>query len=194
MKKEENKLQVPKKTNKQTRFKKGVSGNSAGRPKRSTSAEELRQQILTGAPDLISHLFAQAKKDDLQAAKLLLERVVPLLKPQSAPVAIALPEGDIASQVQFLLGAASLGQISVETAMDLAHIAQIALSLLDSTSIDLPSEGNPEIENAAYCSHATHPPDATLERSVTVTEIAQHFPEQTPLKEMNPTPEKENLS
>ena len=194
MKKEENKLQVPKKTNKQTRFKKGVSANPAGRPKRTTRVDELRQQILTGAPDLISNLFAQAKKGDLQVAKLLLERVLPPLKPQSAPVAIDLPEGDIASQVQFLLRVASLGQISIETAMDLAHIAQIALSLLDSVSIDLPSDGNPEIENVANCSHAAHPPDPTIDRSVTVTEMTQHFPEQTPLEEINPTPEKENLS
>ena len=194
MEKKISKQRVSKKTNEHTRFKKGVSGNPAGRPKRTTNVEELRQQILTGTPELINHLFAQAYQGDLQAAKLLLERVLPVVKPQSAPIAIQIPEGDIASQVQFLFRAASLGQISMESATELAHIAQIALSVRGDTAIDLPLEEDLEIDHAAYCSHTPYPPNLISESGITVTEMAQHRPEQAPIEKANPTPAKENRS
>ena len=73
-------------------FKKGVSGNSAGRPRGTTEATKLRKQISMHAPEIIQNLFDLAKDGDVQASKILLDRVCPSLKAQALPVHI--PTGE----------------------------------------------------------------------------------------------------
>lgn len=116
------------KTNKQTRFKKCVSGNPSGRPKSIHSAEALRQQILAGTPKLIDMLFQQAYEDNGKVIKLLLERAVPIVKPQFMPISIQLDGDSLASQLSSLFNSAAQGKISIETALELSRIAEIALS------------------------------------------------------------------
>ena len=80
-----------------TKFKAGMSGNPAGRPKDKTPATLLRKSILDDMPDIILKLVEQAKNGDVQAAKILLDRCCPALKPQA--MAINLPvNGTLAEQ------------------------------------------------------------------------------------------------
>jgi Family of unknown function (DUF5681) len=142
------KPQVPPKTNAKTCFQKGKSGNPAGRPKRADSNIQLRTQIQVGLPGVIEMLLKKANGGDLQAAKILLERVLPPLKPQLTPAPVQLPEGDTPSQLQFLLEAASQGHIPIEYAAELARIVQlkqIAQSFGENGAIDLPVDFEPEI-------------------------------------------------
>lgn len=70
-------------------FKKGKSGNPAGRPRGSQNkASLLRLKFETGGDAVVSKVLNLAKKGDLRAAKLVLERVCPPLRPMDAPMAV----------------------------------------------------------------------------------------------------------
>jgi hypothetical protein len=77
-------------------LKKGVTGNANGRPSGRTPATLLRKSIADDMPEIITTLISLAKKGDVAAAKLLMDRVCPSLKPQAMainlPVKETLPE------------------------------------------------------------------------------------------------------
>ena len=92
------------------RFKPGQSGNPAGRPKDKTPATMLRKSIAEAMPDIILKLVEQAKEGDTAAAKILLDRCVPSLKPQA--MAINLPvNGTLAEQGGEIIRATLSGSI-----------------------------------------------------------------------------------
>jgi hypothetical protein len=68
-------------------FKKGQSGNPKGRAPGVNSAARLRQAIEGHIPAIIEALALAAKTGDVQAARLLLDRALPTLKPAD-PVAL----------------------------------------------------------------------------------------------------------
>lgn len=72
-----------------TKFKPGQSGNPNGRPKDKTPATLLRKSIVDDMPDIIKALITKAKEGDVPAAKVLLDRVCPPLKPQALPISLA---------------------------------------------------------------------------------------------------------
>ena len=93
-----------------TKFKAGISGNPAGRPKDKTAATLLRKSIVDDMPDIILKLVDQAKNGDTAAAKILLDRCCPALKPQA--MAISLPvNGTLAEQGNEIIKATLSGQI-----------------------------------------------------------------------------------
>ena len=70
------------------KFKPGQSGNPNGRPKDKTPAALLRKSIIGDIPAIINTLVELAKGGDVQAAKVLLDRVCPTLKPQAMPISL----------------------------------------------------------------------------------------------------------
>ena len=110
-------------------FIKGQSGNPQGRPKGSGISAKLRQAIEGEAEAIIKAMIEQAKAGDMQAAKALLDRVLPALKPESQ--AIHLPElvaaGTMAEKARAAIDAAGAGAVSPSAASDLvAAIAGLA--------------------------------------------------------------------
>ena len=71
-------------------FVKGQSGNPQGRPKGIINQVELRQSIAKSVPDIIKALTEQATSGDVGGCKLLLDRVLPSLKPIDQPVSLPL--------------------------------------------------------------------------------------------------------
>ena len=93
-----------------TKFAVGVSGNPKGRKKGNTAAHLLRKSIADDMPEIILKLVEQAKNGDTAAAKILLDRCCPVLKPQA--MAIHLPvNGSLAQQGGEIIRATMTGQI-----------------------------------------------------------------------------------
>jgi hypothetical protein len=93
-----------------TKFAVGVSGNPKGRKKGTTVAHQLRRSIADDMPEIILKLVEQAKNGDTAAAKILLDRCCPVLKPQA--MAIHLPvNGSLAEQGGEIIRATMTGQI-----------------------------------------------------------------------------------
>jgi hypothetical protein len=72
------------------RFAKGQSGNPQGRPR--TENVALRQLLAEGANDVVNAILEAARGGDMQAAKLVLDRLIAPLKASAAPVHLLLPE------------------------------------------------------------------------------------------------------
>ena len=68
------------------KFKPGQSGNPNGRPKGKTAATLLRKSIADAMPEIITKLVDAALGGDTAAAKVLLDRTCPALKPQAMPI------------------------------------------------------------------------------------------------------------
>ena len=69
---------------------KGQSGNPAGKASKGTTEARaaLRENILKQMPAVVRKLLAQAKAGDVQAARTLLERVLPAVKAEALPVVL----------------------------------------------------------------------------------------------------------
>ena len=73
------------------RWKAGESGNPNGRRPGTGEVAKLRESIAAHLPEIITQLVAKAVEGDAQAARLLLERVLPALKPMEQPIELTLP-------------------------------------------------------------------------------------------------------
>ena len=93
-----------------TKFQPGVSGNPKGKPKDKTPATLLRKAIVEDMPEIILTLVEQAKNGDTTAAKILLDRCCPTLKPQALAINIPI-NGTLAEQGDEIIKATLSGNI-----------------------------------------------------------------------------------
>lgn len=99
------------------RFKPGQVGNPNGRPKGSKNKKTLVAIALdAAAEDVTKAVIASAKGGDMQAAKLVLERIQPPMRPQAEKVQFDLdPTAPLATQGQQVLAAVAAGELDPET-------------------------------------------------------------------------------
>lgn len=101
-------------------WKRGESGNPNGRPKGSGQAAKLREAISQDVPDIIAKLATLAKGGDVAAARLLLDRAVPALRPESQPVEIpGLASGSLTERAEAAIAAAGRGEVPADLAAQL---------------------------------------------------------------------------
>lgn len=101
------------------RWRPGESGNPAGRRPGSGSVQQLRQGIEESLPAIIQSLTEKAKAGDIGAARLLLERVIPPLKPVEAPQALQIDGDGLSGQAKSVVTLAASGEVSVTQATQL---------------------------------------------------------------------------
>jgi len=71
----------------------GQSGNPKGKPPGSGELQRLRASIAEHVPSILEQMIAAARGGDIQAARLILERVLPHVKAMEQPVELQLPGG-----------------------------------------------------------------------------------------------------
>ncbi|MDV6348612.1 DUF5681 domain-containing protein [Nitrosomonas sp. Is35] len=95
------------------RWKKGESGNPRGRSPGTGKVARLRENIAQHLPEIIGQLVIKAKEGDPQAAKLLLERVIPPVKSMEQSVKISFPvDADLSTQGQSIILAVANGTLA----------------------------------------------------------------------------------
>ena len=93
-------------------WKPGQSGNPKGRPPGAGEVAKLRAAIAGNVPAILQSLTAAAMAGDVQAARLLLERTLPALKPAEQAQALHLPDGTLTAQGRAVLAAVAAGELA----------------------------------------------------------------------------------
>ena len=94
-------------------WKAGQSGNPKGRPPGVSAVTKMRASLSGDVPEILAGLVAAAKGGDVQAARLILERVLPPLKGVEQPVTLSLPDGGtLTAKADAVLCAAAVGDLA----------------------------------------------------------------------------------
>lgn len=94
-------------------WKAGQSGNPKGRPPGVSAITKMRESLSGDVPAILAGLVEAAKGGDVQAARLILERVLPPLKGVEQPVTLSLPEGgNLTAKADAVLCAAAVGELA----------------------------------------------------------------------------------
>ncbi len=129
-------LQVQSKSRKNL-FQPGRSGNPAGRKPGSGIVGELRQQLQSAAPEIIEKLIENAKLGDPTSVRLVVERLVPLHKPQLPAISIDTPRDATPVQLaQTVLQAALSGAISPDQAQSIISLQTSITALRESEELE----------------------------------------------------------
>jgi hypothetical protein len=96
-----------------TAWKPGQSGNPNGRPPGTSEIGRLRAAISKSLPEIIKQLVEKARAGDTQAARLLLERVLPPVKAVESAVIIELaPGASLTEQGESIMQAVANGLLA----------------------------------------------------------------------------------
>ena len=93
-------------------WKPGQSGNPKGRPAGTGEVAKLRAAIAGSVPAILESLTTAALAGDVQAARLLLERALPPIKPVEATQALSLPDGTLTEQGRAVLASVAAGELA----------------------------------------------------------------------------------
>lgn len=93
-------------------WKPGQTGNPKGRPPGRSQITLLRESIAGDVPDILAGLVTAAKAGDVQAARLVLERVLPPVKPIEQAIELELKGNTLTEQGRAVLGAVSAGALA----------------------------------------------------------------------------------
>jgi hypothetical protein len=120
------------------KFQPGTSGNPGGRPVGVGQAAALRRSLERKGRRVVAVVVEAALKGDLQACRLVLDRVCAPLRPIDQPV--QLPDVDASvdagAQARFVLGAAVSGRITPSQAANLLAAAANGVRVVEAAEFD----------------------------------------------------------
>ena len=93
-------------------WKPGQSGNPKGRPPGVGEVSKLRAALAVDVPDILQTVVTAAKNGDTQAARLILERVLPALKAVEPMRPLSLPDGSLTDQGRAVLASVAAGELA----------------------------------------------------------------------------------
>ena len=96
-----------------SRWKPGQTGNPKGRPPGQSEITRLRASLAGDVPEILAGLVLAAKGGDVQAARLILERILPPVKAIEQAVELQLPaDGTLTAQGRAVLSAVAGGDLA----------------------------------------------------------------------------------
>jgi hypothetical protein len=110
---------------------KGQSGNPKGKPKGTVTRDALREALAKEMPTILQSVVDAAKGGDMQAAKILLDRVLPPLKPIEARRPIANLDGSLLSSGERVLSGIASGEVGLSEGAALLSAAVSAARMLE---------------------------------------------------------------
>lgn len=119
-------------------FAKGQSGNPRGRPVGAGKVAKFRAAIEDEIPEVLGAMVKAAKLGDASAARLLIERAVPALRPVDLPVALpAVPSSaTIADQGRAIIESVAAGRITPDQATALLGSLAGLARLVETTELE----------------------------------------------------------
>lgn len=120
------------------KFKKGTSGNPAGKPPGAKDKRtELRALLQPHAAALLQKAVDMALEGDPTALRLCMDRICPTLKATTEPVVSALPTtGTLSEQAAAIYRAATSGEITPEDAATMMQLVQAQVKIIEQTEIE----------------------------------------------------------
>lgn len=117
---------------------KGSSGNPSGRPKGALGkTTELRHMIMDKCPAIIEKLLESALNGDVQASKLLLDRSIATVRPESLPVSFQLPEnGNLRETGEVVLKLMSEGGITPDQANTILGALNVQCRIIEIADLE----------------------------------------------------------
>lgn len=101
-------------------FTKGATGNPRGRPVGTSINQKIRKSIAEDGGRLLDAIKQAAFNGDMAAAKILIDRLSPSLKPESDRIQLpALAQDDIGKQAQAIIEGAACGDLAPDVAATL---------------------------------------------------------------------------
>jgi hypothetical protein len=116
------------------RFTKGNRA-SPGRPPGRGAVAELRDKLAQDMDQIISKVREQALAGDLQAARIVLDRVLPSLRPVEMPQAMDVPEGTLAEQAHAVVQAVAAGEIAPGQAVQIITALGGVAKIIETTEL-----------------------------------------------------------
>lgn len=122
------------------RFTPGVSGNPAGKPKGARhKATLLAERLMTeDVEDVVKAVLSAAKGGDIQAAKVILDRVAPARR--DSPISFDMPKvgsaSDAAQAMSAVLNAVADGAISPSEGQAVATLVEVHLRALEASEFE----------------------------------------------------------
>lgn len=116
------------------RFTKGNKA-SPGRPPGRGIVAELREKLAQDVDKVISIVREQALAGDPQAIRILLDRVLPSLRPVELPTPLDLPEGNLAHQAHAVVQAVAAGDIAASQAAQIISALGGVAKIVETTDL-----------------------------------------------------------
>lgn len=90
----------------------GQSGNPSGKKPGSGALQKLRATLEADTPAILQTVVTAAKAGDMQACRIVLERVLPPMKATEASQPIDLPTGSLTDQGRAVLASVAAGELA----------------------------------------------------------------------------------
>ena len=113
-------------------------GNKAspGRPPGRGAVAEMRDALAADLGGIIDTVRAKAMAGDMQAAMIILDRLVPSLRPVEIPTAVSMPAGaTLAGQAQAVIDAAAAGELAPSQAAQIVTALGGVAKIIEATEL-----------------------------------------------------------